>query len=287
MRDVGLDVRVARDLRPRGVLQHHQADAQRAPGQPAGTRRGAVEHLAAVQRDQRLAAVGGLGRVHRPRPAAGRDPVAGARQGAQLGLALPHRSVNPESGHARGAAPVPRALPGRRVPHAAVRAAGDRRPCPYPAAGDRPARAEEHGVLARGCGLHLRAVRDRRRPAAAVPGVALRPVEGPARRDRRLPDRQAGGPERAARAGRVDGDRRPGGVGLLQRDGRPRRRRPRHPHPQQPQQRRRDRGQRVPVAQRRRDPEVDPRGLRADRHRGDLEGAAVHRRRGRAGSRCR
>ena len=36
MRDVGLDVRVARHLRPRGVLQRDQAHAQRAPGQPAG-----------------------------------------------------------------------------------------------------------------------------------------------------------------------------------------------------------------------------------------------------------
>ena len=39
-----------------------------------------------------------------------------------------------------------------------------------------------------------------------------------------------------------------------------------------------DRGQRVPVALRRADPEVDARGLRPDRHRGDLEGPAVHRR---------
>ena len=55
-------------------------------------------------------------------------------------------------------------------------------------------------------------------------------------------------PDGAARARRLDGHRRPRGLGLLQRDDRPRRRRPRHPHPQQLQQRRRDRGQRVPVA---------------------------------------
>ena len=59
---------------------------------------------------------------------------------------------------------------------------------------------------------------------------------------------------------------------------RARRRRPGHPHPQQLQQRRRDRGQRLPVALRRPDPEVDPRGLRPDGQRGDLEGPAVHRR---------
>ncbi len=55
----------------------------------------------------------------------------------------------------------------------------------------------------------------------------------------------------AARAGRLDGQRRPGGLGLLQRDDRARRRRPGHSHPQQLQQRRRDRGQRLPVALRR------------------------------------
>ena len=84
---------------------------------------------------------------------------------------------------------------------------------------------------------------------------------------------------RAARARRLDGQRRSRGLGLLQLDARARRRRPGHPHPQQLQQRRRDRGQRVPVARRRRDPEVDARGLRPDGERGAVEGAAVHRRR--------
>ena len=68
--------------------------------------------------------------------------------------------------------------------------------------------------------------------------------------------------------------RRPRGLGVLQLDDGLRRRRPRHPHPQQPQQRRRDRGQRLPVAGRRGDPEVHARGLRADGVRGALEGAA-------------
>ena len=40
--------RVAGDLRARGVLQRHQAHAQRAPGQPAGPHRGAVGDLAAA-----------------------------------------------------------------------------------------------------------------------------------------------------------------------------------------------------------------------------------------------
>ena len=44
--------------------------------------------------------------------------------------------------------------------------------------------------------------------AAADAGVALRPVEGPARRDRRVPPREGGAPGRAARARRLDGARR-------------------------------------------------------------------------------
>ena len=71
----------------------------------------------------------------------------------------------------------------------------------------------------------------------------------------------------------------PEGLGLLQLDARPRVRRSGHPHPQQLQQRRRDRGQRLPVAGRRRGAEVDARGLRPDRLGGALEGAPVHRRR--------
>ena len=92
-------------------------------------------------------------------------------------------------------------------------------------------------------------------------------------------DRHGGDARGAARADRLDGDRRPRGLGLLQLDDGARAGRPRHQDPQQPEQRRRDRGERVPVAGRRRDPEVDPRGLRPDRLRGALEGAAVHRRR--------
>ena len=59
------------------------------------------------------------------------------------------------------------------------------------AAGDRPAVAQEHGAVARGRRLRLRPVRHRRRPAADLPGLALRPVEGPDRRDRRLPRGEA------------------------------------------------------------------------------------------------
>ena len=85
-------------------------------------------------------------------------------------------------------------------------------------------------------------------------------------------------PRRAARARRLDGARRSRRVGVLQPDRRVRGRRPRHLHPLEPQQRRLGRGERVPGALGGRDPEVDPRGLRAHRERGALEGAADGRR---------
>ena len=64
---------------------------------------------------------------------------------------------------------------------------------------------------------------DRRRPADDLPGLPLRPLEGPDRRDRRLPEGDEGDPGGAARAGRLDGDRRPGGLGVLPADLRVRR----------------------------------------------------------------
>ena len=273
-------VRVARDLRPRGVLQRDQGDAQRAPGQPAGSDRGAVGRPGTRYNEinaRELSEGWDVCIVHDPQPAALASLVA---EKARHWVWRCHIDLSTPEPSRRSSACCPTSSRIRR-PCSTCRSTcrRDGRAGPHRAAGDRPAGAEEHGVLARGRGLHLRPVRDRRRPAAAVPGLALRSVEGPARRDRRLPDRQGADARRAARARRLDGHRRSRGLGLLQRHRRPRRRRPRHPHPQQPQQRRRDRGQRVPVTLRRRDPEVDPRGIRADRDRGDLEGAAVHRRR--------
>ena len=104
MRDVGLGLRVAGDLRSRGVLQRDQADAQRLAGQSSGSRRGAMGDLGAVQRDERARALRGLGRVPRARPPAGRPLSAGAREGQGLGLALPHRPVHPQPGDDRAAA---------------------------------------------------------------------------------------------------------------------------------------------------------------------------------------
>ncbi len=66
-------------------------------------------------------------------------------------------------------------------------------------------------------------VRDRRRPAADHPGLPLRPLEGPDGRDRRLPRGHRGGAGGPAGPGRLDGDRRPRGLGVLPEDLRVRR----------------------------------------------------------------
>ena len=235
--------------------------------------------MAALQRDERPRAERRVGRVPRPRSAAGGALQLVPEKAQGLGVALPHRPLDAQPAtRSRSCCPTSRTTPQSLFHMAEYVPDGDEGRRQRRAAGDRPADAEEHGALARGRGLRVRAVRDRRRPAADVPGLALRPLEGPAGRDRRLPHRQGGDARRAARAGRLDGQRRPRGLGLLQRHDRPRRRRPRRAHPQQLQQRRSDRGQRLPVARRRADPEVHARGLRADGLGGDLEGAAVHRR---------
>ena len=144
---------------------------------------------------------------------------------------------------------------------------------PVPA-GDRPPLAQEHGLLPRGRGLRVRPVRPRRRPPAHVPGLALRPLEGPDGRDRRLPGGQGGGTRGAAGPGGLDGHRRSRGLGVLQLHDGLRGRRPRRPHPQQPQSGGRHRGQRISVPGRCGDPEVHPRGVRPDRLRGAVEGPA-------------
>ena len=267
MRDVGLDTEWHVDHRPRGVLQRRRSCCTtRSRANPQALSAEDWEIFDTLQRDERRELDGRLRLliVHDPQPAALRS--TSSRRGGPLDVALPHRPVDAEPGH-RSSRMLPLIQPLRRtrLPHAAVRARRDGRQGAtiVPPAID-PLVAEEHGAVARGRGVRLRPVRHRRRPAADLPGVALRSLEGPDGRDRRLPRGQGAVDDGAARAGRLDGDRRPRGLGLLQRDGRPRRGRHGHPDPQQPQQRRRDRGQRVPVAGRRGAAEVDPRGIRAD-----------------------
>ena len=198
--------RVAGHLRPRGVLQRDEADAQRAAGQPAGPHRGAVGDLGAVQRDERPRAVARLGRLHRPRPAAGGAARRSCPEKADAWIWRCHIDVStPNPATMARLLPYLQAYPASLFHVAGYVPGGHGRRRQHRAAGDRPAGAEEHGALARGRRVRLPPVRDRHRPPDDLPGVALRPLEGPARRDRRLPDRQGAAPGRAARARRLDG----------------------------------------------------------------------------------
>ena len=261
--------------RRRRVLRRHQAHPQRAPGGARRPHRGAAPDVPALPAAERRAVPRRVRLRDRPRPAAGGDGRARRRVGGEVDLALPHRPLEPEPRGAGLPAPLDPSLRRGDLPSRGLRPRGRGPPgCLHLAAGDRPARAQEHGPLAGGRRLHRRPVRRGRDAAAADPGVALRPVEGPARRDRRVPARQGAPPRHPARARGLDGARRPGGLGLLQPDRRPRGRRLGHLHPLQPQQRRLGGGQRLPGALGRGDPEVRPRGVRPHRLRGAVEGAA-------------
>ena len=224
--------------------------------------------------------------VHDPQPAALHALVPEKARG--LGLALPHRPVDAQPGDDRAAAALHPRLPAVAVPHASSTCRRDATatcnvvpPAIDPLAPKNMALSpEDAAYVCEQFGI------DVDRPLMCQVS-RFDPVEGPARRDRRVPDGQGGGARGAARARRLDGHRRPRGLGLLQRDDRARRRRPGHPHPQQLQQRRRDRGQRLPVAGRRGDPEVDARGLRADRHARRCGRAARSSAATSAASRCR
>ena len=123
--------------------------------------------------------------VHDPQPAGVIDHARAARP--PLDLALPHRSLHAERGRARVPAPLAAFLRRDDLPPRRVRPAPRGPPAGvYLAAGDRPADAEEHGAFARGCVVHRRPIRDRRRPPARHPGLPLRSLEGPGRRDRGL-----------------------------------------------------------------------------------------------------
>ena len=134
--------------------------------------------------------------VHDPQPLAMREYLS--THPAALGVALPHRPVDAQPRGARVHRAQARGLRRVHLPHARVRAARRRPPRGGDlAAGDRPARTQEHGPLDRRCRLHRGSVRHRRRAAAAPAGIPLRPLEGPGRRDRCLPDGQ-GAPSRTS-----------------------------------------------------------------------------------------
>ena len=237
-------------------------DPQRAPGRPARADADAAGDLPPLQRAERGGVRGRLRLRDRPRPAAGGDdralPGQRARTGSGAATSTSRRRTATCSTSCcrRSRATTRRSSTCREyVPRDAGLP-----PAVHLAAGDRPADAEEHGALARGRGVHRRPVRDRRRAAAADAGLALRPLEGPARRDRRLPDRQGrasrtcssrssarwrtttrrAGTTTTAPSRYADGDP---DIYILS----------------QPEQHRLGRGQRLPGALGRRDPEVDPR----------------------------
>ena len=176
--------RVAGDHRPRGVLQRDQADAQRPPGRPARPppssgrcSRRYNEMNAQSSTDDWDVII-----VHDPQPAAHARHVPDERARAGSGAAT-------STSRRRTRTTIERLVPliseydaavfhlQQYVP-AGIDGTGGVQHLP---AGDRPAVAEEHGALARGRRLRVRPVRHRRGPAADLPGVALRPLEGPAR----------------------------------------------------------------------------------------------------------
>ena len=230
---------MAGDLRPGRVLHRHQADAQRAPGQSGGPHRRAVGDVAPLQRDERARALARLGRVRRRTTRSRRRSTRSRRRRRAPGCGAA-TSTSRRRIRRRWSSCLPYVERyGASLFHVdSLRPGRDERRRQRRPAGDRPADAEEHGALARRRRLRVPPVRDRRQPPDDLPGLALRSLEGPAGRDRRVPDRQGRAPGRAARAGRLDGVRRPRGLGLLQRDDRPRRGRSGRPHPQQLQQRR-------------------------------------------------
>ena len=219
--------------------------------------------------------------VHDPQPAG--DPPARAGEGQPLDLALPHRPVHAQPGRDR----APGAARARVRRHASSTC---RTTCPPGMDGDGAACTSARPRSTRSRPRTWRS--PPRTPRSCATSSAstwtarcmcqvsrFDPWKDPMGVIDAYRVGEGGDARGAAGAGGLDGHRRPRGLGVLQLDDGLRRRRPRHPHPQQPQQRRRDRGERVPVAGRRGDPEVHARGLRPHRLRGALEGAPVHRRR--------
>ena len=218
----------------------------------------------------------------RPRPAAGgADAALARREGARLGVALPHRPLDAEPGDDRAAAAATSATTTHSVfHHAGLRA--------------------RRAWAATSTSCRRRSTRSRRRtwrsrprtpPTSAsssaidvdrplmLPGLALRPVEGPARRHRRLP---RGRRRRSRRCSSRSSARwRP----TTPRAGSSSTRRCRHadgdPDIKILNNFNSVGAIEVNAFQSHADvvhPEVDARGLRPDGHRGAVEGPAVHRR---------
>ena len=201
-----------------------------------------------------------------------------------LDLAVPHRPVGAEPD-------VVDFLPlvARTTPRSSTAASTSRRrrlaDRLHLAAGDRSARAEEHGALGRGrrATSSTSSGSTSSRPLSDA-GVPLRPVEDPLGviDAYRLVREQR--PEvQLALVGSMAHDD-PEGWEFYNQTVAYAGRRPGHLHPLEPEQRRLGRGERLPGELGRSDPEVDPRGVRSDGVRGALEGTPG---RGRPGRRHR
>ena len=167
MSDVGLDVEwqviYGREEFFNATKLMHNA----LQGAPEDLSRRAVGRPGGVQRDERARArraAGTCALVHDPQPAALHTLVPEKARGWVWRCHIDLSTPNPAT--IDRLLPYIASLPAVALPHA-------RATCPtgwtarvnIVPAGDRPAGAEEHGAVARGRGLRLRAVRHRRRPA--------------------------------------------------------------------------------------------------------------------------
>ena len=151
MRDVGLEVEwqviYGREEFFNSTKLMHNA----LQGAPAGPHRGAVGDLVPVQRDERARALARLGRLPRPRPAARRDAARWRprrrRRGCGAATSTSRRRTRPRWS---GCCPYLQHYPASLFHVDDYVPDGDGRRRAHRAAGDRPARAEEHGALARG-----------------------------------------------------------------------------------------------------------------------------------------
>ncbi len=175
MRDVGPGLRMARDLRPRRVLQRHQADAQRPPGR--GPRARPTSEWATWLRydeDQRRGAVRRLGRLRRStirsRPRSARSRRRRRRAGSGAATSTSRRRTRRRS---TGCCPTSRTTPqslfhmAQYVPQGMGGRVNVVPPAIDPLAPKNMALSPEDSAYV------LRPVRHRHRPTADVPGLAL------------------------------------------------------------------------------------------------------------------
>ena len=197
-------------------------------------------------------------------------------------LALPHRPHRRQPGDLGVLPPVRRVARRVGVDDARVRAQ-------LPRHGPRGPRATVHrsalGEEPRARNAVLPGtdapVRRRRTSAHRLSGQPVRSVEGPGRRDRRVPHRARTRARRSARSRRLDGDRRPRGLPGVGRDRGRARGRPRHLPALEPAPGRFGADQRVSAGRQRGRAEITARRLRPHRERRPLEGTTGHRGTGR------